>query len=225
MTSRIIISLAVAVGVTLGTGSPAMAQESSEPTLSRADITATMNESAEDVVRATYELTAPTIEATPIEFLVFPRDTAEITELTAVSGVTDLGATNGIRTKATIPAGTSEYTLEQRVRRTDGGYGMPLAIPDIATSRTANVNIEITLPQGVRLTGDSMPSYNAETSDSDRTVLRHRGHSLSSVLVAEYGTDSQISLGVWSSMVGIALVSVVIIAWAYRSFRKERVRT
>ncbi|MBB3663708.1 MULTISPECIES: hypothetical protein [Prauserella salsuginis group] len=225
MTRRTVIPVVFAVGAMLGIASPAAAQEeSATTTLTRADVSVTMNDGADDVLRATYELGEPTTEATPVTLLLLPRDNAEITELTAVSGLTELGPTNGIRADATLPAGTSEYTVEQRVRRADGEHGLPLAIPDIATARTANVNIEITLPPGMRLTGDSLPSYNSGTSDDDRTVLHHRGHSLPSVLVAEYGNTSRASIGFWSSTVGLVLVTVVIIAWAYHSFRKERVR-
>ncbi|GAA1197528.1 hypothetical protein [Prauserella alba] len=225
MTRRIVIPIVLATGAMLGIASPAAAQEEPAPTtLTRADVSVTMNAGATDVLRATYRLVEPTAETTPIELLVLPRDNAEVTELTAVSGLTDLGPMNGIRAEATLPAGTSEYTVEQHVRRVDGTHGLPLAIPDIATARTASVNIEITLPPGMRLTGDSMPSYHVETSDDDRTVLHHRGHSLPSVLVAEYGNTSRTSIGFWSSTVGLVLVTVVIIAWAYHSFRKERVR-
>lgn len=225
MTRRTVLSAVLAVCALLGFASPtAAAQQASGPTLARADIAVTMNEGAEDVIRASYELTEPTAAATPIQLLVLPRDNAATTEITAVAGVTGVGPTKGIRADVTLPAGTSRYTVRQQVRRSAGEFGVPLAIPDIATDRTAKVTIEVALPPGARLTGDAMPSYSSAPADGERNLLRHRGQSLPSVLVAEYGSTTQASLGFWSSTVGIVLLGVVVLGWAYHSFRKDRVR-
>ncbi|MFC4003786.1 hypothetical protein ACFS2C_10445 [Prauserella oleivorans] len=215
----------LAAGLVLVLSAPASAASSSpEPVLTHADIAVTMHDGADDRVRATYRLAEPAEEPTPVPLLALPRTGADITELSAGPGVTEIGPVRGLRAVATLPAGVREYTVEYRVRRTGGQQGVPLVIPDIATARAAEVTISVTLPPGRHLVGDAMPTFTSESTPGERTVLRHTGRSLPSVVVAEYGTTSRASLGDVSSYTGLVLMAGVVLVWLYHSMRKERIR-
>ncbi|WP_146770531.1 hypothetical protein [Prauserella sp. PE36] len=202
----------------------AAAQEAADPVLAHADIAITLEDSGEDRVRATYRLSEPTTAPVPVRLLVAPRAGTEVTELSAVSGITGIGPVRGIRADATLPAGTTEYTVEQRIRRTGEARGVPLAIPDIAADRSLRVAIAVTLPEGQRLVGDSMPVFEQQHQDGDRMVLRHDTRSLPSTVVAEYGTTSSASLGTVASYTGLVLIVGVVALWLVTSLRKERPR-
>ncbi|MBK1789435.1 hypothetical protein [Prauserella cavernicola] len=225
MRTRILAPGLLAGVALLGLATPAAAQtEPAPPQLVSADITITLSADGDDVVRGTYRLAEPADAPTPLELLVVPRTGAEVTELTAGDGLTDLGPVEGIRAGATLPSGTTEYTVEQRVQRSADEYGIPLAIPDVATGRGADVRITVALPEGQRLVGDAMPAFDVRAGDGDRVELSHTGRSLPSVIVAEYGTTSRASLGTVSSYTGLVLITLVIAGWLFHSIRKERVR-
>ncbi|PXY17638.1 hypothetical protein [Prauserella flavalba] len=215
----------VLAAVVLGGPAPtATAQEAADPVLAHADVAITLDESGEDLVRATYRLTEPTTAPVSVRLLVAPRAGTEVTELTAVSGITGIGPVRGIRAAATLPEGTTEYTVEQRIQRTGEARGVPLAVPDLAADRGLRVAITVTLPEGQRLVGDSMPVFEQQHQEGDRVVLRHDSRSLPSMVVAEYGTTSSASLGTVTSYTGLVLIVAVVAVWLVTSLRKERPR-
>ncbi|ASR35866.1 hypothetical protein BAY61_13595 [Prauserella marina] len=203
----------------------AVAEEAADPVLAGADIAVTMNEDGNDVVRSTFTLASPLTEATPVNLLFTPHNGTELGELTGISGIGDIGTLDGVRAEATLPEGTTEYTVEQRNERDPAAYGVPLAIPEIPTDRAARISISVSLPEGQRLVGDTMPTFHQQSEEGDRIVLRHTSRSLPSVTVAEYGTTSTASLGTISSWVGAVTLVVVVVFWLIHTLRQERARS
>ncbi|TCP47859.1 hypothetical protein EV191_11164 [Tamaricihabitans halophyticus] len=193
-----------------------------EPTLAAAEVTVTMRDTGADVVRSEFRLTRPTTEATPIELLVPHQRDARIVSVTTPDDEHDLAARSANRITTELASGTQEYVVEHELDRTAQARAVPLVIPDIPTDRAARVGISVALPAGQRLVGDSMPSFRQADSGGDQVTVEHRGNSLPSTVVADYGSTDRLSLGTVVSIGSGLFLAIVVVFWAVGIRRKER---
>ncbi|MGH3585349.1 MAG: hypothetical protein ACRDQ0_03410, partial [Pseudonocardia sp.] len=204
------------------------AQEATAPTLDGADVVITMADGAQDTVRSTFRLAAPLGTDTVVPHLLFDRAGVELIEARTGSGTT-LQRTADSRLAVALPAGTQEYVVEHSVRREAGTRTVPLVVPEIDTARRAAVQITLTLPDGQRLVGDSMPTFqeitpNEVDADGGAVTVRHTGGALPSVVVSGHGTGPELTTGTVLSVVGIGFLALVVVLWFRHTSREQESR-
>ncbi|QVQ54493.1 hypothetical protein J4H86_12980 [Spiractinospora alimapuensis] len=218
---------AATVVVFAGLTTPAVADTDGAdgPELATAEVDIAVHADGSASVQTRYGLDAPLAENTEIPFLLMPHDGVEVTELASTTSGVEVDPPEPGRVTATLSAGTEEFDVEHTVERADASAAVLLAVPEIATSRTADVAITVALPEGQNPAGDTMPSFRQSTADDGTVILEHQSGDLPSVVVA--GTDDQPGprLGTALSAGGLGGLAVLFALWFLLTRGRDRKET
>jgi hypothetical protein len=221
---RLLLALFVSAAM-LVFAAPAQAQEDTVPTMVEARIVVDMSQEGNNSVEATYTVEGTDgLEGGAVEHLLVRQPGVEIGEISVVeggSGEAELSEGEGIsRYRVPVSGDPATYTLRYEVRTDPQTFAVPIAVPDVAVAQPADsdIQVEILLPEGERLTGEVFPSVSSMETQDGRQVLLQRVNSLPSRVVAQYGEGNVFGISNFTSALAVAIFGVVLFFWYRRTF-------
>lgn len=218
------------VSVTLlSVGAPVVsAQEGDEPSVVLTEAQIDVEAGETTTVSAQYTFSVESVGSGDQELTAFTgkywslseREVENISATVDGNSVEPEVEDNGGYVAVSIPADVSDgdtvtVALNYEVIGPEGKLKAPLWVPDYSTSGEDRVvQMEVTLPEGQHVQGDTMPKYDEVRTNSDGRTLVYEQLHVPSFVSVNYGSEaSLLTTGQIWSLLGVMIITGIMGGW------------